>query len=472
MGEKHFHRTALCNEQLMRIDEVTQDIRKLSTFICLGCGQEMEACLGNKREHYFRHKNKDNCSWETYLHKLSKRVLKERFEQQEQFLVHFNSVNTCEKINSCPFQRCKKEFVSEQDLKEYFDTCEIEGSFRGYRADLLLTHSEHPDRALFLEVAVTHKCEEEKINSGIRIIEIDVTNEQSALLELDENNEQIHFYNFKFNREVVPLTNVERFSFLGCEEKIINRKIETIVCKNINEHLPNALLDIVIRKPHNKISLESLGLAHVMVYGTYVRNCGFCNKRESGDEFKTEDGATYNVTGSETLVGESRNTFDYTLNEGTKAADYKITKVEGTLAVTDEDVEPDLVLASMFDDDEYSIGDVVTITFSATNIYDHAETISLYDSGEITLSQSVHENASPGYTFITTGTHEITEADIAAGGFNAIVVCYVGNIEAENEINITTEMPDPHLELSITTTSSSQDPDGYQKTKRLNMKQI
>ena len=280
MSEKHFHRSALCNEQLMRIDEVTQDIRKLSTFICLGCGQEMEACLGNKREHYFRHKNKENCSWESYLHKLSKMVLKARFEQQEQFLVHFNSVNTCEKIKICPFRRCKKEFVSELDLKEYYDTCEIEGSFRGFRADLLLTHSEHPGRALFLEVAVTHKCDEEKINSGIRIIEIDVTNEQSALLELDENNEQIHFYNFKFNREVVPLTNVERFSFLGCEKKIINRKIETIVCKNFNEHLPNALLDIVIRKPHNEINLESLGLAHVMVYGTYVRNCGFCNNRE------------------------------------------------------------------------------------------------------------------------------------------------------------------------------------------------
>ena len=279
MNEKHFHRAALCNEKLINIDDVTPESRKSSTYICLGCRQEMEACLGEVRKHYFRHKNKENCNWESYLHKLSKYILKARFEQQEHFLVHFNAVNTCEKIDNCPFHRCKKEFVAELDLKKYYDTCEIEGSFRGYRADVLLTHSEYPKRALFLEVAVTKKCDEKKINSGIRIIEIVTTNERSALLELDENNEQIFFHNFKFNREVVPLISAERFSFLGCEEKNIIRQIETIDCKSFDEHLSNALLDIVIRKPHNKIGLEWLGLAHVMVNGTNVRNCSFCYKR-------------------------------------------------------------------------------------------------------------------------------------------------------------------------------------------------
>ena len=55
---------------------------------------------------------------------------------------------------------------------------------------------------------------------------------------------------------------------------------------------------------------------------------------EGGDGFVEGEGATYDVTGSQTEVGESKNTFSYTLNEGTKAGNYDITKVEGTLKVT------------------------------------------------------------------------------------------------------------------------------------------
>ena len=54
----------------------------------------------------------------------------------------------------------------------------------------------------------------------------------------------------------------------------------------------------------------------------------------SGDGFAKDEGATYNVTGSQTDVGTSDNTFTYTLNEGTKADNYTITKTEGKLEVT------------------------------------------------------------------------------------------------------------------------------------------
>ena len=54
----------------------------------------------------------------------------------------------------------------------------------------------------------------------------------------------------------------------------------------------------------------------------------------SGDGFAKDEGATYNVTGSQTNVGESDNTFTYTLNEGTKADNYDIKTENGTLTVT------------------------------------------------------------------------------------------------------------------------------------------
>lgn len=53
-----------------------------------------------------------------------------------------------------------------------------------------------------------------------------------------------------------------------------------------------------------------------------------------GDGFAKDEGATYNVTGTQTNVGSSDNTFTYTLNKGTKADNYTIEKTEGTLKVT------------------------------------------------------------------------------------------------------------------------------------------
>ncbi|MBR2667787.1 MAG: InlB B-repeat-containing protein, partial [Oscillospiraceae bacterium] len=54
-----------------------------------------------------------------------------------------------------------------------------------------------------------------------------------------------------------------------------------------------------------------------------------------GDGFITGEGAAYEITGSQTNVGSSENTFTYTLKEGTKAANYEIAEpVFGTLKVT------------------------------------------------------------------------------------------------------------------------------------------
>ena len=54
----------------------------------------------------------------------------------------------------------------------------------------------------------------------------------------------------------------------------------------------------------------------------------------SGDGFAKNEGATYTVTGSQTEVGESDNTFTYELKSNTKASNYNITKKEGKLSIT------------------------------------------------------------------------------------------------------------------------------------------
>ena len=66
--------------------------------------------------------------------------------------------------------------------------------------------------------------------------------------------------------------------------------------------------------------------------GTPLTNA---NVTVGGDGFAEGEGATYSVTGSQTLKGTSENTFDYTLNDGTKSKNYTITKEKGSLSVSD-----------------------------------------------------------------------------------------------------------------------------------------
>ena len=54
----------------------------------------------------------------------------------------------------------------------------------------------------------------------------------------------------------------------------------------------------------------------------------------SGDGFVEGEGASYEITGTQTEVGNSANAFEYKLNEKTLASNYNITKVVGTLTIT------------------------------------------------------------------------------------------------------------------------------------------
>ncbi len=59
----------------------------------------------------------------------------------------------------------------------------------------------------------------------------------------------------------------------------------------------------------------------------------------SGDGFIEGEGASYRATGSQTQVGSSKNSIEYSLNKGTKAENYAIETVEGMLRVTDRSEE-------------------------------------------------------------------------------------------------------------------------------------
>ena len=73
----------------------------------------------------------------------------------------------------------------------------------------------------------------------------------------------------------------------------------------------------------------------------------------TGDGFVKEEGATYNVTGSQTEKGTSKNTFTYELKSNTKASNYTIEVVYGDLTVTAEDGEVVVIITGRKDKFEY-----------------------------------------------------------------------------------------------------------------------
>ena len=72
-----------------------------------------------------------------------------------------------------------------------------------------------------------------------------------------------------------------------------------------------------------------------------------------GDGFVKDEGATYKVTGSQTVVGSSENTFTYTLNDGTKATNYNIELALGTLEVTPVTAEVIVTITGRTDEMPY-----------------------------------------------------------------------------------------------------------------------
>ena len=120
----------------------------------------------------------------------------------------------------------------------------------------------------------------------------------------------------------------------------------------------------------------------------------------SGDGFATNEGATYTVTGSQTEVGESKNTFTYELKSNTKASNYNITKAEGDLKVTAEDGEV-----------------VVTITGHSDSVeYDGNEkAVSGYD---VTITEG-SKYTTDDFTFNGTAEAKGTEAGTYLMGLNA-----------------------------------------------------
>ena len=287
------------------ISAITPENRYDHTFYCIGCGKEMVPVLcGEAKESHFRHLKKEDghvCNPETYLHNDAKRQLAERFKKEPSFKVSYYVSNDCPRKEDCPlhqrysFDECFGRFLYTVDLKEQYDTCEIEGTYEGFRADVLLTNSKKLDvMPLFLEVAVSHYCTPEKIASGIRIIEITVKQDGDALRPITESLGSvglfdgmentaplgISFHNFDRMLQLSDMKRLDAFVLLS-DGRVVCRK-SIAPCSAIGrQYFIDTELELLyfndgfnIKKPQS--NLQSLGLSQAMLKGKSIRHCWFC----------------------------------------------------------------------------------------------------------------------------------------------------------------------------------------------------
>lgn len=134
----------------------------------------------------------------------------------------------------------------------------------------------------------------------------------------------------------------------------------------------------------------------------------------TGDGFADGEGATYNVTGTITNVGTTDNTFTYTLDEGTKATNYTITKTEGTLKITKAPTytfdlnDPDTIKVNKEFKSMY--GRSAEKSFTATATIEKQETYIIVNPG---IDNNVTNNGSavptkPDYTKVGEATGTVT----------------------------------------------------------------
>lgn len=192
------------DQSIVDVHQLTPNSRyKFTPYICFGCGGELIPNLGKIKIKHFSHKASSSCSRETYLHKLSKdaffRTYKKCLDEKKAFVLNSIFPATCNRFKKEIGQSCSIEKSLDVDLTKHFKIIALEKMYDGFVPDILLLSNDKSE-VMFIEIAVTHKCDDAKINLGKRIIEININDESDIekILsgKLYESSKNIKTYNF------------------------------------------------------------------------------------------------------------------------------------------------------------------------------------------------------------------------------------------------------------------------------------
>lgn len=273
-------------------------------YYCPCCGDIMIPRQGKIRRWHFAHKSgSHNCSYESYLHKIAKKRIKECFDTSFHFWIKINQHAVCN-MGKCPigkYQLCYWNKISCYDIRKYYDKCEEEVTIGAFRADLLLTNNKniHP---ILIEICVSHESSNKKIGSDYRIIEIFIESEND--IDFITSNAMFCesgisgnglvktiFYNFKRTNHITPEPNLllDKYLFwIDSDRKLHLKNRRLPKCTSLNHtDIENSLFRI-----ESSENIELLFALHELSRsGIGIKYCHMCkyyhlNGNDECDRYK------------------------------------------------------------------------------------------------------------------------------------------------------------------------------------------
>lgn len=289
MQQSYQHYALDANGELVDIHKTVG--RDDEMFFCPHCHKEMITKRGKIRQWHFAHKT-EKCSYDQYLHSIAELMIMDWFNKRPSIMLGMKTKKRCSLYESCPLyseEECQTKTTISHDLKKFYSKCIKEQEYKGFRADLLCESEDHPSAPIFIEIFVTHECTEEKIKSGVRIIEFKIGSEEDIQNIVESSvireSDMVRLYNFK--REIVDVDKIERriqkFILFPSLKTYVDR--ENYTCKNYNR----------IRKGIYEISmpyiedipyflffggLYMVGKSKAHVDGYYAKDCQLCYWQE------------------------------------------------------------------------------------------------------------------------------------------------------------------------------------------------
>ncbi|MBQ3580888.1 MAG: hypothetical protein II975_07880 [Bacteroidales bacterium] len=287
-------------------------------YSCIACGEPLliKASKSQKKRKHFSHKSNVFCEGESYIHKLYKRLIREKFYREDTFVVKYYVSQICQNTEKCEIKRflkqkkCNTIYMRQLDLKKEYDICKEEFMYNGFIGDLVLMNSKNPNKEpLFIEVDHTHSCDEMKISSGIRIIELKAFEEQNVHIVFIEslhpqdivgmnfhygnpyssNLPDVRFYNF--NRESYPSLGV--YSFIKKNNMLYEMQFKSgYTCqkqptRNTDAAFEVAIADDIVNSNRTSDYIASI-IALAIKNGCAVRDCRVCQSHRYNKIFHKE----------------------------------------------------------------------------------------------------------------------------------------------------------------------------------------
>lgn len=298
MGRIKYNHAIDENGNLISINNVEKNGHHGRLFKCVHCGGAMSAKFSRedakrKMTPHFSHKICD-CSYESYIHSLAKRILVEKYKQSDSFIIEMKRYAKCNERDTCPIKNTDECFhadVQSFNLKPYYNIVSEEKQYDGFVADVLLKDNTDKHQPIFFEIKYKHACTSQKIASGNMIIEIDVNTEEDLISALSYNikeSDTVRFWGFdrmsKIPSDSAENVYLQHFALFRTGKAKVPELHEFISCKRIV--YAHSIFEIVFQLDYFGFPTPyEYGYIAALKEGFDVKSCQLCKYRKDGYEY-------------------------------------------------------------------------------------------------------------------------------------------------------------------------------------------